>query len=265
MPGLYLTAGMDLNISGIKIPLDGSESPPVTATVRLDTWQHWLLVACDNVVLASAEEEKLHAAIAADDAAKGVALEAEFRPSMTALSACAFAIDAFYGTVVERFGSHPDHATWRKNRLARHKQIAETLRYRLKLKPTGMPTVRGFLRELFRFRDRAVHPEAKLSHPVYRADMDAAVEPRFVTFSAAHARQALGLTVELFVGMVPRVEAAAEGEVAKWAVFMAEQVEVVRWRAAQVPGVNVPAAIEAVPSYFPLKKLVVGDGHRRAP
>lgn len=241
MPGIFVTAGMDLSISNINIPLDGSQIPPVTATVRLDTWQHWLLVACDNVVLASAEEVKLHAAIAVDDdAAKGAALEAEFRPSMTALSACAFAIDAFYGTIVERFGSHPDHAIWRKNRLARHKQIAETLRYRLKLKPTGMPTVRGFLRELFRFRDRAVHPQAKLSHPVNRADMDAAVEPRFVTFSAAHARQVLGLTVELFVSLAPRVEAAAEGEVAKWAVFMAQQVEVVRAKAAQVPGVSVP-------------------------
>ncbi len=235
---------MDLTISGIQLPPGGGRMPPVQATVRLDTWQHWLLIACDNVAAATEHEAHLHEAIAQnDDAIKGSAVEAEFRAAMTAVSACAFAIDAFYATVVERMGAHPDHDIWRKNRLARPKQIAETLRYHFKYKAKGMPVVEGVLEELFRFRDRAVHPPAAFREPSYRADLDAGVEPRFVTFSAANSRQALGLTVELFVATVPKLEGLAKGDLAQWAVFVRQQTEHVRAKAAAISGVSVPEAV----------------------
>ncbi len=237
---------MDLTISGIQLLSGGGQLLPVTASVRLDTWQHWLLIACDNVASASEQEARLHEAISRDDdAAKGDALEAEFRPAMTALSACAFAIDAFYATVIERMGAHPDRDKWRDKRLTRHRQIAETLRYHFKYKAKGMPVVNGVLEELFRFRDRAVHPPAAFREPIYRADLDAGVEPRFVTFSAKHSRQALGLTLELFVATVPKLEAVAKGDLIRWAVFVRQQTEQVCARAAAIEGVSVPDAVAA--------------------
>lgn len=59
MTGVFVADGMDLQVRNIKIPLGGSPPPPVSVRVRLDTWQHWLLVACDNTTLASTEESVL--------------------------------------------------------------------------------------------------------------------------------------------------------------------------------------------------------------
>ncbi len=149
---------MDLQLSDIRINLDGSDSPPVAVRVRLDTWNHWLLVACENVVAADMHEARLREAIAdGDDNAKCGATEAEFRSAMTALSASVFAIDAFYATVKERFGTHPDQAQWAKNGTARHIQVAETFRLHFGVKDPAF--LRQVLKELMKFRARAVHPQ----------------------------------------------------------------------------------------------------------
>ncbi len=40
MAGIFITQGMDIQVSNIRIPLDGSEPPSLTMKVRSDTWQH---------------------------------------------------------------------------------------------------------------------------------------------------------------------------------------------------------------------------------
>ncbi len=196
MPGIFVTAGMDLQVSDLKIGLGGSYSPSPNVKVRLDTWNHWLLIACENVGAANAHETQLLEAIArGDDDAKGQAIEAEFRAAMTGLSASVFAIDAFYATVKERFGAHPDQQAWAKNGTARSVQIAETLRHHFGVKDPAF--LRQALKELMKFRSRAVHPHGGFVAPNYREDIDAGVDPRFITFSARHARQVLAVSVSL--------------------------------------------------------------------
>jgi hypothetical protein len=246
VPGVFITSGMDIRISNLKITLDGSNPPSMTLKVRSDTWQHWLLTACDNTRLAATEENVLRSIIAQETpgdemgALKARALEAEFRAAMTALAACAFAIDAFYSSVVARFGRHPDAHVWKKNRTARHAQIAATCHYHLKLKNAGVPNVRQFIKELFRFRDLAVHPPAEFADPVLRTDMDAGVEPRFITYSADHARKVLGLTVELFTVLIDRAAQVAKGDAKKWVEFATGRLDVVRATAMSVDGVEFP-------------------------
>ncbi|MFC5179421.1 hypothetical protein [Nocardioides taihuensis] len=174
---------------------------------------------------------------------EALAMEAEFRAAMTAIAACAFAVDAFYTTIVERFGPHPDAQAWKRNRTARHAQIAATLHYHLKIKSSAMPTVREFLSELFRFRDLAVHPHAQFQETVYRPDIDAGVEPRFVTFSAQHARTALGLTVELLTSLVEKAKGIAQGDNAKWVEFAEGRADVVRAAAMSIEGLSFPDAV----------------------
>ena len=247
LPGIFITAGMDLRISNLRIPLDGSAPPPVTASVRMDTWHHWLFVACDQVRVASDHEADLHQALAEERATgsedsprKQAALEGEFRGAMITVASCAFAVDAFYATVKERFGSHPDAERWKDNGIPRHGQIAATLHYRLKLKGRAMPVIRDLLKQLFKFRDMAVHPHALFSDPIYRADLNAGVEPRFVTYSAEHARKSLGLTVELMTVLMDMAEKVAEGENAQWATFAKERINAVRGAARAIQGVEFP-------------------------
>ncbi|TGN65039.1 hypothetical protein EXE59_14490 [Nocardioides eburneiflavus] len=244
MPGVFITSGMDIRISNLQIPLDGSDPPSMTLMVRSDTWHHWLLTACDNTTLAATEESVLHSTILREKDAehelaelKRLALEAEFRAAMTVLTACAFAIDAFYSTVVARFGKHPDAELWNKNRTARHSQIAATFHFHLKIKNAGMPNIRQFLKELFKFRDLAVHPPTEFADPAYRADMDAGVEPRFVTFSAKHARTVLALTVELLTVLIEKADRVATGDTEKWVEFAKERLDVVRATAMSIPHV----------------------------
>lgn len=51
--------------------------------------------------------------------------------------------------------------------------------------------VRGIAKELYRFRDMAVHPPAAFSEPVLHTDLGSGVERRVVVFSYANARQAV--------------------------------------------------------------------------
>ena len=247
MPGAFITQGMDVQVSNLKVSLDGSEPPSMTFKVRVDTWHHWMTVACDNTAMAGTQENILRNQIAVstpdNDMAdfKSGSLEAEFRAAMTALAACAFAVDAFYATILERFGEHPDSGAWKRNRTARHAQIAATLHDHLKIKNAAMPTVRQFIKEIFNFRDLAVHPHARFQEPIHREDLDAGVEPRFVTFSARHARLALGLTVELMTSLTDKAGEVATGDNAKWAEFARGRADVVKAAAMSTDGVEFPA------------------------
>lgn len=76
----------------------GSVNTP-TIEVRTDTFHHWLLVAKQGV------EDAEAARAAAIDASKDdfvEAVEAEFRPSMQTITAAAFALDAFFASVIHQ-------------------------------------------------------------------------------------------------------------------------------------------------------------------
>lgn len=57
------------------------------------------------------------------------------------------------------------------------------------LRKQGTANLRGVLKEVYRFRDEAVHPSAKFSDPVPHFDLGVSVERRFVMFGYANARQ----------------------------------------------------------------------------
>ncbi len=96
---------MDLRMSNITINLGTGEIEPVMVHVRLDTWNHWLYVIREMLDKAGGALTRVFAASSSnDDNALGIALEEEFRYGMLAISAAAFALDAFYASVSERHG-----------------------------------------------------------------------------------------------------------------------------------------------------------------
>lgn len=54
---------------------------------------------------------------------------------------------------------------------------------------------------------------------MFRADMDAGVEPRIITYSAYHARNVLRLTAELLTVLIEKAALVAEGDTEKWVEF----------------------------------------------
>ena len=102
-----------------------------------------------------------------DENAKGTALEREFESSMQAIMAAGIAVDAFYAVIKTHAQVPPTLAQkWREKRTPRYSQIAEVLRIAFHLKPKGTAVLRRNLKEIFRFRDLAVHPSGKIEAPL---------------------------------------------------------------------------------------------------
>jgi hypothetical protein len=207
MPGIFLLAGMGVQIPAgslvLSVNADGSQSMEITRQlVRLDLWPTWLEVGCVHTDQARIANEILQPDL--PDAEKYSALTAELQAGLVAITAFAFAFDGFYDTVRHELGDHPDQATWRKNRTSRDAQVAETLRYRLKLGPTFSRDLRTVLRQLFGFRSRAVHPSSAFVDPNYRPQIDSGVHPHLVTFSGPHSVQCRALSLELLDRMLRR-------------------------------------------------------------
>jgi hypothetical protein len=203
MPGVFVSSGMDLRVSNISFNLKTGEVAPVTIDVRLDTWNHWLYVARESRDKAEADlVNVLEASERNDDNALGGALEEEFRHGMVAVSAAAFAIDSFYASVKERHGAHPQAVEWQAGRLARYKQVSETFRWAWNIKSQNAGMIRDALRQLYKFRDVAIHAPAEFRQPIERPDIQRGVEWRFVQFRAENARTAVQIASEVIEALL---------------------------------------------------------------
>lgn len=207
MPGILILAGMGLQIPAGALVISHGEDGDVAAEikevrVRLDLWPTWLEIGCraaDEALFASAQLR-----LDLDDQGKTSLLTAELEGGLAAITAFAFCLDGFYDTVRNELGRHPDEAAWRKNRTARAAQVSETLRRHLKLDPMFSGNLTQFVKQLFDFRSRAVHPSGSWVQPNYRPEIDSGVHPYLITFSGPHAKQCRTLTLELLDSLTSR-------------------------------------------------------------
>jgi hypothetical protein len=211
-PGVFLIDGMNLQIPAGEFrisELDGEVEMSIgTVLLRLDLWPVWLEVGCTHAATAAAATARLSPEL--DDLTKAALIRTELREAIVALTGLAFALDGFYGVVQQELGRHPDSPLWRKKReegnrpIARHTQVTETLRHHLKLGPNFSRNLSTILKQLFEFRGRAVHPDARYVVPNYRPEIDNAVHPHLLTFSGPHAIHARALVLVLLDRLVDR-------------------------------------------------------------
>lgn len=198
--------GADLQISGIRVEVgqDGSlQVPPVIPKLRTDMWPQWLAEAVEAAVLARELSAQIPPAVAkGDDQRVDILLVRELRASMRAMTAAAFALDAFYASVKARSPQHPHQEEWVSNGTTRPAQIFETLRYHLKIKNAGAKEIRRRIRELFKFRGWAVHPGSRFREPIVRPDVAVGLDWHFTVFRAENAVNAVALTVSMFDQLV---------------------------------------------------------------
>ncbi|NEW30648.1 hypothetical protein GV790_28860 [Nocardia cyriacigeorgica] len=140
----------------------------------------------------------------------------ELRASMRALTSSAFAIDAFYGSVKERAGEHPQNALWRENGTARYKQVVETFHHHLKIRDNhSVKEARHRIKQLFQMRDWAVHARSEYQGPIYRPDIDAAVPWQYAAFRSENAVNAVAMTIDLMNSFVILL-AGADSTLQEW-------------------------------------------------
>jgi hypothetical protein len=205
-----LSFPLDVRLSGLSFPLAPDGKPmrhagQATVELRTDMWPYWL-------------EEAIDAAVAADDAAKqilplyeqfeaGNATDEDFDPllfrelkaTMRAITSCAFAIDALYASVKARSPRHPHQDMWDEKGTARQKQVADTFRVQLRInKPATVKEIKRRVSQIFRFRGWAVHPGSKFRKPIYRPDLNVALDWHFTVFRGENAVMATAMTIALF-------------------------------------------------------------------
>lgn len=221
--GVRWLGGGDIALRDVTFTLsdDGEPpGPPPRVEMRVDMWPFWLEEAIDAAVLAAESADQIptlteQLATTADPDAMEHHIDnlmfAELKASMRAITASAFAIDAFYASVKERSPEHPDQEKWKEQRTARYKQVAESFKYHLKInKHSAAEEFRRRIFEVFQFRDWAVHPGAKFRGPEYREDRNLMVDWHFVAFRRENAVKALIQTVSMLDVLVSALDRGSD-------------------------------------------------------
>ena len=200
-PELFITEGVEFSISGLSLHISKGklETSPVTLNTFFDISPHWLAIAYDHLLnteraysdLMIAKETKNYDNL-------GNALRAEFSSCVQAMMACAISLDAYYACVKDRIKIPEDlNRSWQENNLGRYKQIAETLRIAFPMKNELFKQVRNALKEIYRFRDMAVHPPAKSAKPLVRPELNLIIDWRYIAFNYNSAKQISNLSFSI--------------------------------------------------------------------
>lgn len=196
MAGVFITKGMTVSIPHFQLKIgEGGEieGDPITLHVRFDVCPTWVMLAKRHLETALAAREQRELIWAGtDETAKAESLEREFESSMQAIMAAAIAWDAAYALLREHVAI-PEALVqrWRAGRTARYSQVTEVIRRAFKLKPKGAAVMRANLKEIYRYRDMAVHPSGKIEAALLHPELNVGVEWRFVYFRASNAEIAV--------------------------------------------------------------------------
>ncbi|MGK2963755.1 MAG: hypothetical protein ACSLFK_16665 [Gemmatimonadaceae bacterium] len=207
--GVMINRGTQFSISGIRITVsaDGNlDAGSPTFSLSLDLTSYWLEIAVSQFRDAEKHHHALLAASRSDDN-DGVSrsMEAECKASMQAFAAAAIALDAFYAAVKDRTPIPADLiAIWHAKGTARYKQITEVFRRAFRMGPRSAVHLRKRIREVFKWRDRAVHPQSARTQAVLYQELSVGTEWRFVAFMAENARHAVGSALSLIAQLLAR-------------------------------------------------------------
>lgn len=194
MSGIFISKGITPGIKAgdLRITLDehGKSKMDVILSLHFDVCPTWLKLSIDHLENAKLWESRRREAWQNSlEEEKSETLEREFEYSMQAIMAMAICYDALYSIVKTKI-KLPKELTekWRTNRTARHTQITETFRQAFKLNNRATQILKTHFKEIFRFRDMAIHPTGDLKHAINHPDLGVGVEWRFVYFRYSNAK-----------------------------------------------------------------------------
>jgi cold shock CspA family protein len=216
--GVHIKGGLRIRDLSLSFDSDtgAMASSPVTVEVRVDTFEHWLAIA-DDAAKAAVNGRKVALDAGEDDAQFDRGLEAEFRASLTAIGAAAFAIDAFFASTIH----HAPQA--RTSAASRDASIFETLKRAYSLSPERLKALREPLRVIFRLRDDAVHPSATWVAPAQHPIFNVGMEPRFVNYRVENAGNAHAIAQKL-IAICLRSPKAEYPDLVEWCSELQDSV-----------------------------------------
>ena len=178
----------------------GQDAEPASSPdIHFDVCPTWLELAIRHLSDAQvAQGARIETWRDADEHSKTGALEWEFAASLQAIVTSAIAVDALYAVVQTRVNLPQSLIDeWRDKRTPRYIQISEVLARAFSLEPKNVSSVRQTLAEIFRFRDLAVDPSAKMDAQILHPQLGVGVEWRFVYFRCENALLIVKATLRL--------------------------------------------------------------------
>lgn len=208
MAGVFISKGMTITIppGGLTFSIseDGKRTGNLTPHIHFDVCPTWLELAtrhlkdAKNMQLARVEAWK-----SSDENAKALSLEREFEASMQAIMAAATSIDAFYAVIKNKAQVNADlYKTWKKNKTARHSQISEVIRISFSIKDKDFTTLRKIIKEIYKYRDAAVHPSGISQEAILHPELELRVEWRFAWFRYENALIIVRETIKLLYELI---------------------------------------------------------------
>ena len=244
MSGVWFTSGTHIRASNIGFSIDRTTgeviAKPIALSLALDTWQHWLDMAIDNVLVAVAAADEADACFeqGSDGDEAGNAVLREMRASMAAVSFAAFALEAFYAAVVER-SPLPEEIScrWRRGRTSRYGRLFESLRYNFKFSNDMAKEYSRVLRQVFNLRDQAVHPNAGFAPAALHPRFGRGADVRILRFRAYNAFAATIVVHSIIRRCLERPRPKAPTTLTDWVVQASASSDALRdrWFAVGLP------------------------------
>lgn len=184
----------------LRVGSGGLQLDPVVPELALEMWPHWFEIALRHASAARESHAQFLAARDSQSPTIGRHLDEELQSSIQTITSMAFAVDAFYGSLVEQIKLPPStKAAWTQNKTPRHARVVEAIRIGSVLRNDQVRSLKRGLSSLFRFRDWAVHPPADFRHPLLHPDLQVGVDQRFLAFSSPNADRAVLCGIEAIV------------------------------------------------------------------
>lgn len=190
-PGLMIIDTSDIGVRGIKIDTRTFEVSMEGFTALAYFWPYWLSVAGFNYARAHEARDELQDAVRTQDIDSiRPPLREELAHTMTVVVALAAAFDNFYHMVSPKIPLPANVIqSWKRNkrRKPHSSYVMEVLKHGFQLRQPHIQLIGPTLRELYTWRNWAIHPSADMQAVRHHPLLDAQVEWRFVAFSLENA------------------------------------------------------------------------------
>jgi hypothetical protein len=245
------------------------------SSFQFDVCLTWLELAIRHLSDAQvAQVARIEAWNNADEYSRIAALRWEFEASIQAIVASGVAVDAFCAVVQTRVQLPQSLIDeWREKRTPRCIQISETLRRAFSLEPKNVSSLRQNLGEIFRFRDLAIDPSAKMDVQILHPELGVGVEWRLAYFRYQNALLIVKATLRL-IAELAAVRTPKDADLQKYIDALRSSVEPLQnanalrarasdahlMRTPQKPSIAVnPDALQAV--FFPTRGSATSANH----
>ena len=204
MSGVLVFQGMKVGVLAGDLTISLNENGEISTKVILSTAYNvvpiWLKIAHDNLKESKKASETIASHWSENAEEQKQQLISELAPSMQVFVACGIALDALYDTLRPHANiSDQDITAWRNNNTARYKQVIEVIRRIYKIEHDTLNLFRECIKQIFKFRDKAVHPSLELQQACTRSDIPVAVDWKFSAYRYSNAKWCLTNTINMIV------------------------------------------------------------------